>query len=145
MTRLHILLTVMVVMLGAFFANHEALARVLTGTSGDDTLVGTDGSDRLTGLRGADHLNGSRGYDRLNGSRGADHLWGGRGNDTIIPGEADDVVHAGPGDDRIYARDKGDVDHVSCGPGFDVVETIHRADETLQNCERARGRGQGKI
>jgi len=45
MTRLHILLTVMVVMLGAFFANHEALARVLTGTSGDDTLVGTDGSD----------------------------------------------------------------------------------------------------
>ena len=47
MNRLYILLTVMVVMVGALFAGHQALAKILTGTAGDDTLVGTDGKDRL--------------------------------------------------------------------------------------------------
>ena len=59
MNRLHILLTVMVVMVGALFAGHEALAKVLTGTGGEDTLVGTDRNDRFTGLRGSDRLTGS--------------------------------------------------------------------------------------
>jgi hypothetical protein len=45
--RLYILLVVMVVMAAAFFAGHEALAKVLTGTAGEDTLVGTDRYDRL--------------------------------------------------------------------------------------------------
>jgi hypothetical protein len=47
MNRLNILLAVMVVMVGAFFAGHEALAKVLTGTGVDDTLVGTNRDDRL--------------------------------------------------------------------------------------------------
>jgi len=42
----------MVVMVGAFFAGHQALAKALTGTDGDDTLVGTDSDDRLTARRG---------------------------------------------------------------------------------------------
>jgi PIN domain nuclease of toxin-antitoxin system len=53
MNRLCILLTVMVVMVGAFFAAHEAVAKVLTGISGEDTLVGTARDNRLTG-RGGD-------------------------------------------------------------------------------------------
>src|SRR5215203_2473490 len=44
MNRLYILLTVMVVMVGTLFAGQEALAKVLTGTAGADTLVGTDGT-----------------------------------------------------------------------------------------------------
>src|SRR5829696_8702409 len=52
MNRLYILLTVMIVMVGALLATHEALAKVLTGTAGDDTLVGTDGKDRLKGRAG---------------------------------------------------------------------------------------------
>jgi len=72
MTRLYILLAVMVVMVAVFFAGHQALAEVLTGTAGDDTLVGTDEDDRLNG-------------------RG--------GNDEIIPGEGDDEVDAGAGND----------------------------------------------
>ena len=44
MYRLYILLTVMVVMVGTLFAGQEALAKVLTGTAGADTLVGTDGT-----------------------------------------------------------------------------------------------------
>ena len=61
MNRLYILLTVMVMMVGTLFAGHEALAKVLTGTGGEDTLVGTDSEDRLTGRAGDDSLKGRRG------------------------------------------------------------------------------------
>src|SRR5918999_1523011 len=122
MNRLYILLTVMVVMVGApFFAAHEALAEVLTGTDGDDRLVGTDRDDRLAG------------------GGGDDTIEGGGGNDEIFPGEGDDVVYAGAGDDLVYARDIGGVDYIDCGAGFDRVETIHRDDRTLSNCERTPG------
>jgi RTX calcium-binding nonapeptide repeat (4 copies) len=122
MNRLYILFTVMVVMVGApFFAAHEALAEVLTGTDGDDRLVGTDRDDRL------------------DGGGGDDTIEGGGGNDEIFPGEGDDVVYAGAGDDLIYARDIGGVDYIDCGGGFDRVETIHRDDRTLSNCERTPG------
>jgi Ca2+-binding RTX toxin-like protein len=120
MNRLYILLTVMVVMVGAFFAGHEALAKDLTGT-GDDTLVGTDRED---------HLKGRGGDDKIKGSGG---------NDEIIPGEGNDKVYAGAGDDRIYARNTDGVDYIDCGEGFDVVETIHRDDKTKKNGERALG------
>ena len=46
-------------------------------------------------------------------------------------------MYAGYGDDLIYARDTDGVDFIDCGPGFDKVETIHRDDVTLSNCERA--------
>ena len=127
MNRLYILLTVMVVTLGALLAGHQALAEVLTGTSGDDTLLGTDKDDRLDG-RGGD-----------------DEIEGGSGNDEILPGEGDDEVDAGVGNDLIYARDTDGVDYIDCGAGFDKVETIHRDDSTLSNCERALGPRQGEI
>jgi hypothetical protein len=121
MNRLYILLIVMVVMVGApFFAAHKALAEVLTGTDGDDRLVGTDRDDRLDGGGGDDTIEGG-------------------GNDEIFPGEGDDVVYAGAGDDLVYARDIGGVDFIDCGAGFDRVETIHRDDRTLSNCERTPG------
>jgi Ca2+-binding RTX toxin-like protein len=154
MNRLYILLTVMVVIVGALFAGHQALAKVLSGTAGDDTLVETDTNDRFTGLRGADNLTGrdgedrlkgGRGNDRLKGSRDADHLWGSRGNDKIIPGEGNDKVYAGSGAELIYARDTEGEDYIDCGAGFDKVETIHRPDETLHNCERAPGPERGDI
>lgn len=112
MNRLYILLTVMVVMVGALFSGQDALADVFTGTDGNDTLVGTERDDRLDG-------------------RG--------GDDEIFPGEGNDDVFAGAGDDLIFARDTGGVDFIDCGSGFDVVETIHRDDRTLRNCERAPG------
>jgi len=60
MNRLYNLLTVMVLTAGAFFAGQEALAKVLTGTGGQDTLVGTDMEDRLTGRGREDNLSGSK-------------------------------------------------------------------------------------
>jgi hypothetical protein len=161
MNRLYILLTVMVVMVGAFFVTHEALAKVLSGTGSDDTFVGTDrddringraGEDRIKGRGGEDHIKGKRGQDHLDGGSGQDHLRGGRGEDTIeggggkdkiILGKGDDDVDAGAGDDRIYARETDGVDHIDCGAGFDKVETIHREDETKRNCERVPESGAG--
>jgi Ca2+-binding RTX toxin-like protein len=89
----------MVVMVGApfFFAAQEALAEVLTGTSGDNKLVGTDRDDRLEGRAGDDKLKGLE------------------EDDKIFPGKGDDKVRAGPGDDLIYARDKNGVDFIDCG------------------------------
>jgi Ca2+-binding RTX toxin-like protein len=126
MNRLHILLTVTVVIVGAFVAGQEAVAKVLTSTAGD-TLVGTEGDDRL------------------NGGGGDDEIEGGSGNDEIFPGEGDDDVDAGAGNDRIYARDTDGVDYIDCGAGFDRVETIHRDDKTKGTCERALGPRQGDI
>ena len=81
MNRLYILLAVMVVMVGALFTGHEALAKVLTGTAGGDRLIGTDRDDHLRGRRRSDHLKGSRGADRIWGSRGNDKVYAGAGND----------------------------------------------------------------
>jgi hypothetical protein len=145
MNRLYILLTMMVVMVGVLFASHEALAKVLTGTSGDDTLLGTDRDDRLGGRGGDDEIEGDGGNDRLKGGGGDDEIEGGSGDDVIYPGEGDDDVHAGTGNDLIYARDTVGVDYIDCGGGFDKVETIHRDDRTLSNCERALGPRQGDI
>ena len=127
MNRPYILLSMMVVMVGALFATHEALAKVLTGTGGDEMLLGTDRDDRLYGRSGDDEIEG------------------GSGNDEIFPGKGDDEVDAGAGNDLIYARDTDGVDHIDCGGGFAKVETIHRDDRTESNCERALGPRQGDI
>jgi RTX calcium-binding nonapeptide repeat (4 copies) len=127
MNRLHILLTVMLVMVGALFAGHEALAKVLIGTDGDNTLLGSNRDDLLRGRGGDDTIRG----------RG--------GDDVIFPGEGDDDVFAGAGDDLIFARDTNGVDFIDCGDGFDKVETIHRDDKTKRNCERAPGPRAGTI
>ncbi len=114
--KLATLLSSLVLML--VLASGVALAVDFIGTSGDDILVGTDGDDYLKG-------------------RG--------GNDRITPGEGADEVYAGAGDDLIYARDTASYDYIDCGGGFDQVETIHRDDVTLSNCERAWGPRKGDI
>jgi Ca2+-binding RTX toxin-like protein len=137
MNRLNILLTVMVVMLAApLFGAHEALAEDFLGSALNDPLFGTEGDDYLSGRGGDDYLDAAGGNDTIEG---------GRGNDQIIPGEGADMVYAGAGNDRIYARDTASEDVIDCGAGFDQVETIHRDDRTLSNCERALGPRKGNI
>ena len=50
-----------------------ASAKVIVGTSGDDTLAGTDRRD---------FIHGRGGNDALAGNGGSDFLFGQRGNDT---------------------------------------------------------------
>jgi Ca2+-binding RTX toxin-like protein len=88
----------------------------------------------------------SRAWDNhLEALGGDDDIYGGRGNDRVYPGEGADDVHAGAGDDLIYARGTASLDYIDCEGGFDQVETIHRDDITLSNCERALGPRRGDI
>ena len=60
----------------------DAVANLLFGFGGDDTLVGNDGNDYLDGGAGTDNLEGGLGNDTLVGGAGADVLNGGDGIDT---------------------------------------------------------------
>src|ERR671912_138785 len=92
MNRMYILLTVMVVMVGALFARHEALAEVLTGTAGEDTLRGTDRDDRLNGRGGDDEVDAGAGNDLIyaRDTEGVDYIDCGGGFDKVETIHRDD-------------------------------------------------------
>ncbi len=95
-----------------------ALAILLIGTNGPNTLRGTSGPDRIYGRGGNDHLYGLAGNDLVDGGPGSDHLYGGTGNDTLS------------------ARD-GTRDYLDCGPGRDVA-IVDNIDVVASNCETVR-------
>ena len=122
-----------------------AYAKIISGTPGNDYLLGTIKKDLIRGRGGDDYIRALAGDDLLLGGAGDDVVRGGNGNDDIYPGEGPDIVLAGAGNDKIYARDAGSLDSIDCGGGFDKVETIHRDDRTLENCERTPGPSRGNI
>ncbi|WLI09841.1 MULTISPECIES: glycosyl hydrolase family 28-related protein [Pseudomonas] len=65
-------------------ANNFIFNRVITGTSGSDSLLGSDSADTLLGLAGNDNLSGGAGNDKLDGGAGMDTLTGGAGADTFV-------------------------------------------------------------
>ncbi|EJM61988.1 parallel beta-helix repeat (two copies) [Pseudomonas sp. GM50] len=65
-------------------ASNFIFNRVVTGTSGSDSLLGSDSADTLLGLAGNDSLNGGAGDDKLDGGAGMDTLTGGAGADTFV-------------------------------------------------------------
>lgn len=122
-----------------------AYAKIIGGTPDNDYLLGTVKDDLISGRGGDDYVRALAGDDIPRGGAGDDVVRGGGGNDKIYPGEGPDIVLAGAGDDKIYARDTDSLDTIDCGGGFDEVETIHRDDRTLDNCERALGPRRGDI
>ena len=65
-------------------ASNFIFNRVITGTSGSDSLLGSDSADTLLGLAGNDSLSGGAGDDKLDGGAGMDTLTGGAGADTFV-------------------------------------------------------------
>ncbi|WP_431480920.1 putative Ig domain-containing protein [Pseudomonas thivervalensis] len=65
-------------------ASNFIFNRVITGTSGSDSLLGSDAADTLLGLAGNDSLSGGAGDDKLDGGAGMDTLTGGTGADTFV-------------------------------------------------------------
>ncbi|WP_237881234.1 M10 family metallopeptidase C-terminal domain-containing protein [Pseudomonas sp. PGPR40] len=65
-------------------ANNFIFNRVITGTSGSDSLLGSDSADTLLGLAGNDSLSGGAGDDKLDGGAGMDTLTGGAGADIFV-------------------------------------------------------------
>src|SRR5215212_2145452 len=122
-----------------------AYAKIVSGTPGNDYLLGTRKTDLIRGRGGDDYISALAGDELLLGGAGDDVVRGGGGNDRIYPGEGPDIVLAGAGNDKIYGRDTDSLDTIDCGGGFDRVETIHRDDRTLDNCERTPGLRRGNL
>jgi Ca2+-binding RTX toxin-like protein len=139
--RRHMLLRKLATMLMALLV----MLVLASGVALAADFIGTSGNDNLTATEGNDYLEGRAGDDYLYGLGGDDIIYGNKGTDRIDPGEGADEVYAGAGDDLIYARDTASYDYIDCGGGFDQVETIHRDDVTLSNCERAWGPRKGDI
>jgi hypothetical protein len=93
--RAGIFITLMSVMVLVFAG--VALAALIKGDDGPNTLVGTPKGDAIYGYGGA---------DRIQGRGGADALYLGGGQDH---------GHGGHGDDYVSAVDRSK-DDISCGP-----------------------------
>jgi hypothetical protein len=112
--RAGIFLTMMSVMVLVFAG--EALAALIKGDDGPNTLEGTPKTDAIYGYGGAYHVRGRSGGDAL-------RLGGGQ-----------DVGHGGYGDDFIGAVDKSK-DDISCGPGSDRARA-NPGDAIEDGCEK---------
>ncbi len=150
--------------LALFLGGSVALAAVIDGTAGDDTLNGTSksdfifghgGNDTIYGRGGLDELWGGFGTDDLRGEAGNDTLHGEGGNDTLYGGPNDDelrgadgvdVLVGGGGNDRLYDKDgnTAERDRFNCGTGEDFV----RADPTdriSSSCENVNLDGEDRL
>jgi Ca2+-binding RTX toxin-like protein len=69
---------------GSTLTHAQLLARGLTGTVGDDTLVGNGTGNTVIGGGGSDVIEGGDGNDTLDGGLGNDVVFGGAGSDWYL-------------------------------------------------------------
>ena len=127
---------------------------VIRGTDGYNNIAARGGNDTVNGGGGyADDISGGEGNDTLRGGPGTDYLVGQAGNDKLYGYAGEDyidarehggsgtgldrVVSGGEGNDEIRAND-GQVDHISCGGGTDVVYFDQGIDRVSSTCEDQR-------
>ncbi|HEV6965106.1 calcium-binding protein, partial [Roseateles sp.] len=124
------------------------LARVYTGTEGDDvfrgtvadeTFYGLGGNDSIAGAGGNDLIDGGAGNDSLAGEDGDDTLVGGTGNDSLSGGAGKDLLQGGAGDDSLDGGD-GD-DTLDGGAGNDTLNAGYGNNTFLFG----RGDGQDRL
>ena len=109
----------------------------ILGSNWNDTLTGSDAvANILYGGSGNDSLFGRGGNDTLYGGAGTDIIWGGTGADFVDAGDGNDTIHIGAGDTVIGGA--GDdlflVDNASLGGGtitIDGSETSEPGGDTL--------------
>lgn len=102
----------------------------LHGGSGNDELYGGAFRDVMSGGKGDDVQYGGQGDDVIYANQGRDRSFGGPGDDVLwalaradvtAPGDPEgDELDGGAGNDTFRVRD-GEVDKITCGPGFDRV------------------------
>lgn len=114
-------------------ASGVALATLIEGDAGNNTLRGTDVADTLRGYGGDDTIYGMGGNDEVDGGDGADYLYGGdesgmvAGSDRVYGRAGDDAMFGGPGSDTLNGGIGNDV--IEEGPPDDaVVDYIFGAD-----------------
>ncbi len=93
-----------------------ALAALIEGDNGSNTLVGTPEGDSIYGYGGAALIHARGGGDALRLGGGSDEGYGERGDDLISAVDrTEDAIFCGPGSDRARAN-----------PGDDVAESCER-------------------
>ena len=113
--------------------------KLLTGTSGNDTIYGLDGNDRIITDDGDDIVDAGDGDDEVNGYKGVGSAYifypatgikkihGGNGNDFIVGGSSNDELFGDAGIDVLYGRNGNDIldggegaDYMDGGSGNDI-------------------------
>ncbi|WP_170155466.1 DUF4347 domain-containing protein, partial [Sulfurisoma sediminicola] len=89
--------------------NKLGIARLSSGTAGDDYLIGSSSADSMTGQGGNDDMSGRGGDDDMHGQDGNDTLFGGSGMDTLYGGLGDDVLDGGADLDVLYGQEGNDL------------------------------------
>jgi hypothetical protein len=88
-----------------------ALAALIKGDDGPNTLVGTPKGDAIYGYGGADRIQGRGGADALYLGGGQDHGHGGHGDDYVrAVDRSKDDISCGPGSDRARANPGDDIE-----------------------------------
>jgi hypothetical protein len=147
--------------LALFLAGGVALALVINGTAGDDTLTGRaksdfiygyegndtiygkGGNDEMWGGFGSDVIRGHGGNDTLHGEGGADTVSGGSEDDELRGADGRDILNGGDGNDRLYDRsgDTAERDRFNCGPGEDMVRSDPTDIVDTTTCETVNADG----
>lgn len=109
-----------------------ALADMIEGGLGNDTVFAGGGDDFVMGWQGRDVLHGEAGDDTLVGFDHFNRLFGGEGDDDLHIGDivtgrgvsgfarADGTAHGGAGDDTFHLVNLGSVT-LEGGAGFDMI------------------------
>ena len=114
MKRAAIFLALMSVMVFMFAG--VALAALIEGDDGSNTLVGTPKGDAIYGYGGADLIHARGGGDALHLGGGSDEGYGERGDDLIRAVDGtEDAIFCGLGADRARAN-----------PGDNVAESCEK-------------------
>jgi hypothetical protein len=117
----------------------------IRGGDGDDTIFGDacndkvkrlfgaqaakDGNDKLFGDAGNDVLYGAGGKDTLKGGKGKDKLFGGDGNDSLAGEDGKDSLDGGNGNDKLNGGK--DVNKYKGGAGNDTISARNKKNETV--------------
>jgi serralysin len=100
----------------------------INGAAGNDSIVGGEGTSLLRGDDGADIILGGAAFDDINGNMGDDILAGGDGDDWVAGGKDNDNLDGGAGSDVVYGNLGDDWcdggigdDQVRGGQGNDIL------------------------
>ncbi|MGH1578030.1 Ig-like domain-containing protein [Planktotalea sp.] len=92
---------------------------VVTGGSGNDTILTGDDDDSVIGGQGNDFIDGGIDEDTIHGSSGNDTVLGGLGDDSLLGEGGLDSIVGGDGSDTIDGG--GDSDTITGGAGADSI------------------------
>ncbi len=97
------------------------VVEILSGGSGQDTLLGSDSFDQMNGGADSDVLKGRGGDDLLFGGGGNDAVWGGTGDDVLQGQGGIDSLFGEEGNDQLVWRLGDSSDQLDGGADADVV------------------------